>query len=644
LNCRVNLFATIATVFLGSFAQAQSRTAVDSLLEQMNTSEVRAEVIISELSKPLLQNAAIHDRALIHDRIAYAFRELGIYDSASVHAWHVLRLAPEDNVLRSRAYSLLGYVAFQTEAWSRSAGYYADAARLFRLTGDQQGLLAATHYQAQIDRTLGYADDALKKYEQARALAKELNDVVTEKQLVLETAMLFRTMERYRDAEDYLNRSLLLSKGDTSRLTVVHREWGKLLEDQSAYRGARTHYEAILQWTRNSDRFPSYLDMVRVNAALHLLDSANHYADSAEYAATISGNIRFMRDCYKSRYQLAAQMQDSSQAFYYLLKFKEYDDSVSREETERRIQNIRHELFLSASEASVRTAELEARLTEISERRIRDQKVFLWMSIGLGATAAIFLGLWVFTWRRTRDSMSQQRSQSQDLASKNAKVFAVMARDLQGPVATFSNLSRSMPMLLKGASMEDINVTVRGLHRSAQELQQTLQELLDWAVTQSGSMPFRPEVFSCWKLAVEVKDELQPWADEHGVTATLLVPEGVTTFADRAMVKIVWRTLLFNAIRFSREGQTVTLLSGKKEDLITMGVKDNGQGIAQSRLQVLLSWDPPESAGREKGVGLPMCRELVRRNGGDLFAESQEGHGSTFYFTLPEHPPAAAQF
>lgn len=639
MNGRALFIAAVIITLVTRVSWAQQKSSVDSLLEQLNASGMRADVLISELSKPLLHGTAPHDLAMVHDRIAYAFKELEIYDSASVHAWHVLRLAPEDNVLRSRALALLGFLAFETEAWERSAGYYGEAARLFRVIEDKTSLLEALHYQAQIDQQLGFTEYALSKYEEARALSRELNDAHTEKQLLLELAVLYRTLGRFRDAEDHLNRSLILGKNDTAQLSKVRREWGMLLEDQGSLREARAYYLQGLNGARASDPFPGYLDLVRVNASLQLLDSANQYADSAEYVAIVSGNIRYLRACFQARHQLSVQMNDSAQAYSYLVKFKAYDDSVTRQEMRRSVENVRHELFLSTSEASVRAAELQTWLDELSARRERDQQVFILMSVGLGAAAAIFLGMWFFTWRRNRERLKQQRSHTQDLAAKNAKVFAVMARDLQGPVATFSNLSRSMPMLLKGASMEDIHVTVRGLHRSAQELQQTLQELLDWAVTQSDAMPYRPEMFSCWKLAGEVKDELQPWADEHGVTATLLVPEGVTTFADRAMIKIIWRTLLFNAIRFSREGQTVTLFSGKKENVITMGVKDNGQGIAQSRLQVLLSWEPPGTATKEKGIGLPMCRELVRRNGGDLFAESQEGHGSTFYFTLPEHPP-----
>jgi signal transduction histidine kinase len=82
------------------------------------------------------------------------------------------------------------------------------------------------------------------------------------------------------------------------------------------------------------------------------------------------------------------------------------------------------------------------------------------------------------------------------------------------------------------------------------------------------------------------------------------------------------------------------VFSGKRDNLITMGVKDHGPGIEAGKLNSILNWS--DADGRERGVGLPMCRELVRRNGGELFVESEVGQGSTFFFTLPENPPGVA--
>lgn len=179
------------------------------------------------------------------------------------------------------------------------------------------------------------------------------------------------------------------------------------------------------------------------------------------------------------------------------------------------------------------------------------------------------------------------------------------------------------------------------LHKSLAEVMQSLTQLVDWSVAQSGTLPFRPEVFSCHQLAATVEAQLRPLAEENGLKVEFLVPDAVHAFADRTMVSVVLRTLLYNAIRFSAEGRPVTIFSGRKDDLITLGVKDNGKGIPPDRLRQLFLWSKDAQGSGNQGIGLPLCRDLVARNGGNLYAESKVGEGSTFYFSLPEHQPAS---
>ncbi len=636
-----HLLLSLLSILLSGACLAQSSRSVDSLLRVANAEEMRPQAVITLLSRHLV-SAQAADQARLHDRVAAAFREMGLLDSASAHAWHVLRITGDsDAALRSRANVLLGFVSYRRNALTRSAGFYREAAKLFVRLDDKQGLLEALTYQARIDDRLQFAEEALTRYDQARTLAHELRDAVSERILLFEMAGVLRALERYSDAEEFYKRSLALSAGDSIRMGQVNVELGKLFEAKSEFLQAKGHYLSALGYLKQLDPFPVYQRLADAFASQNLLDSASLYADSAEQVAMASEVIDYLRDGYQLRYRLAAQMRDSARAFNYLLRFKQYDDSLKYLNALADIQNARDEVFLGASEASLRTAELQVQLKSTREREERNQQRYLYISTGCGLAAALFLSLWFFTLQRSRHRNREQQNRIADLAGKNEKVFAHMAHELQGPVSTFANLTRSMPGQLKESKPEEVAEMLSYLHRSTQEVAQSLHELMDWAVTQSETMPFRPEVFSCRKLAEQVQEELQAWAGEHDVETEMLVPEDVTAFADRSMTKIVLRTLLHHAVGSSPEGQTVTIFSGKKDSLITMGVKNHGHPLTEEQIQSLLSWNPDAEGGRERGVGLPLCRELIRRTGGELYAESRPGQGNTFYFTLPERPADA---
>ncbi len=619
-------------------ALAQTAAQIDSAVQASR--DLSPPSAISLLTPYLAQVVDPAAGATIHDRISDAFLEQGFLDSAAVHAWHVLRMAPEDNVLSSRAYVRLGFISYQREAFERAEDFYARASHLLTVLDDRPALLMSRTYEGRVLDHLERPAEALPLYEQAIQLAVMQEDKPLELQLSFELAGVLRKLSRYSDAEDILQKLVAHSGWDSTRIALVWNELGRVYEARDDYRGALAAYAQLLNYCRKTDAFPGYHQLLRMYIQLDQLDSADRFADSSEVAAQNSGQMVYLRDCFRDRHHLALRQRDTVKAYAYLLKFSAYDDSIQQEIADRSIQRIRDEQIISSSEALVRIAELEAVVRGRSERVARNEERFVWISVGSSVIAVLFLSLWFFNRRRYKMKLQRLEEENKDLAAKNAKVFSVLAQDLQGPLAVFSNLARSMPNQLKDAKPEEASVLMGHLHRSTQEVQQSLHEMLDWAITQSGTMPFRPEFFSCRGLADQVVKELEPWATEHGVAPMLLMPEHVTAYADRAMIRMVLRTLVYNAIRFSPEGAAVSIFSGKREDLTTVGVKDHGPGLSPEKLSVLLEWS--EAEDQRRGVGLPMCRELVRRNGGDLYIESTPGQGSTFYFTLPENPPGLA--
>lgn len=625
-------------VLCGSSGSAQSPEEVDSLIE--GSRNLPPSEAIDRLTGTLGQVGDPALEAALHDRIADAFLEQGFLDSAAIHAWHVLRMAPDNNLLCSRSYVRLGFISYQREAFERAEDFYARASRLLTLLDDRPALLVSRTYEARVLDHLERPDEALPRYEQALQLAKLQQDIPMEYQLSFELSGVLKKLGRYSDAADILTRLVNHSGWDSVRLALAWNALGSVYEARGDDRHALTAYRKLLDYVRASDPFPGYHQVLRMYIRLDQLDTARRYADSAGTAAVAGAQLAYLRDYYRERHNLARRSGDTVEAYGYLLKFKVYEDSLLKEAAERSVQRVREEQIISASEALVRIAELEAHDRDRNERVLRNEERFLWISTGSSVVAVFFLSLWYFTRRRSKERLQQLEVQVRDLSAKNTKVFSALSQHLQGPLSIFGNLTRSMPSQLKDANPSETTELLRHLHYSTQEVQQSLHELLDWAVTQSGTLPFRPEFFSCRNLAEQVVHDLEPWAVEHGVAPMLLVPEHVTAFADRAMVRMVLRTLLYNAIRFSPEGTAVSVFSGKRDNLITMGVKDHGPGIPADRISTVLEW--VDTDARERGVGLPMCRELIRRNGGDLHVESEAGQGSTFFFTLPENPPGLA--
>lgn len=639
----VKLFKIISIlVLLVGFltgAEAQRRPSLDSLLSKADDPSRLPESVILLLSERVSRYEDPDDQAWIHDRISWAYRETGVFDSAAAHAWHVLRLAPDNKALCSRAYQTLGLVAFRKEAVERAEDFYGRALNLSVQLQDSPGILTACKQLGYIQSRLGRYTEAIDQYQRALNLVAQLGDTITRNQLVFDMAKTYRDMHAFPKAEEFLLRSLKSSGKDSAKRSLVYRELGRLEEEKQNLRKAIPNYMLAVNLDRKQGApLAEYQALVRIYTQLNVLDTAARYADSAEVAALKTGDAATLRDCFQLRYKLAEKSKDTAAAYVYHVRYRQYDDSVKEREANRRVQHVRDELILGASEASVRTADLQAKLNE-SREAFERQKYYLFSIAG---GAAMLVLLFVFLWYRTRVSMDEMRRESQEkvnaLEARNEKLFTVVAHDLQAPVATFSNLARSIAPQLAQATTEERIELLRQLASVTTEVRHSLNELLDWAVAHSGTVPFRPETFSCRQLATSIEEDLRPIAEEHVVTLSFLIPEAQTAYGDRSMIRVVLRTLVYHALRCSPEGQIVTVFFGRKEQLVAIGVKDHGTALSAEKRRQLLNGHPVAGDERDKGIGLSMCRSLIRRNGGDLFVESGPNEGNTIYLTLPEQP------
>jgi signal transduction histidine kinase len=126
------------------------------------------------------------------------------------------------------------------------------------------------------------------------------------------------------------------------------------------------------------------------------------------------------------------------------------------------------------------------------------------------------------------------------------------------------------------------------------------------------------------------------------IIKTALLPQAFID-ADKAMISTVLRNLISNAIKFTKKGGEITLIAREENAKLWVAVKDNGIGIPQHRLEKLFRIEESESTpgtSNEKGTGLGLilCKEFIEKHGGKIWAESEEGKGSVFYFNLPYKP------
>jgi len=170
-------------------------------------------------------------------------------------------------------------------------------------------------------------------------------------------------------------------------------------------------------------------------------------------------------------------------------------------------------------------------------------------------------------------------------------------------------------------------------------LTQIVQELLQLSRVESGQAPLRLAPTRVSDVLTRPIDRLRPQAERAELGISVDVPPSIPrVLADEERVQQVVTNLVHNAIKFTPKGGTITISAQARDGEVLFSVKDTGVGIAADDLERIFERffkaDRARSGGGT-GLGLAIAKHVVQGHGGRIWAESVEGHGSTFFFTLP---------
>jgi signal transduction histidine kinase len=185
---------------------------------------------------------------------------------------------------------------------------------------------------------------------------------------------------------------------------------------------------------------------------------------------------------------------------------------------------------------------------------------------------------------------------------------------------------------------EKSSVVLEKMDRQINKLTMLIGDLLNLARIQTGRFEFRNEYFAIDDLLKETVESLQGTTEKHRIKIQGKTKKKV--YADRDRVSQVLINLLTNAIKYSPKADRIIVHSKTDRNNVTIAVQDFGIGIPKRDLNKIFDRFFRVEGADEKtypgfGIGLFVSAEIVARHGGKIWAESEKGKGSTFYFTLP---------
>jgi signal transduction histidine kinase len=237
-------------------------------------------------------------------------------------------------------------------------------------------------------------------------------------------------------------------------------------------------------------------------------------------------------------------------------------------------------------------------------------------------------------------TVAVKTSELNDLNASKDKFFSIIAHDLKNPFNTIIGFSNMLNEELSDDQTPKAREYARMINVSAVQTLKLLENLLEWANSQSGKLIYSPEHLNVYDL---VKDEvliLKEMAEGKGIELTYVIPSQLTVLADKNMIRTVLRNLISNALKYTHRNGRVEVKAFVIYNMVEIAVRDNGIGMSKTAMDQLFKIDASVSTrGTENekgtGLGLFLCKEFVEKHGGKIRAESKLGKGSVFIVSLP---------
>ncbi|MEQ9441084.1 MAG: tetratricopeptide repeat-containing sensor histidine kinase [Cyclobacteriaceae bacterium] len=499
----------------------------------------------------------------------------------------------------------------------------------------------------------GDDEKALEYFEETLALFRAIDDAKGVSHMLNNMGVIHRSAGDLVKAKEYFIQSIQIKEArkDTLSLPRSYANMGSLFNDLGADNQAWHYYrkaDSLFRFIRDKQGLASNLNaMAQLSQDQGKLSRAKKFAAEGLQIAQETNTLTNIQKTSQQLAKISEQLEDFSAAYRYLQMYTAAKDSLFKENQANHLEDLKAQFDSEQQASKIAMLEKDQQLQQARLQRQKDiEHALLSGIIILLILLFIFINMYRVNRRQKKlltvqnQEIHRQKEALREINETKDRFFSILSHDLKGPLNTLKGFVFLLSQQAEAMTRQEVKEMSDRIGDSLQNLQQLLDNLLTWSLSQIQQQRLDPEALSLYELTEEIFRLYEPAATEKQIRLKNSIKGDVMALADRNSVNTVLRNLVANSIKFSYPEMTITVGSHVEDEQVLIRVTDQGMGMDQATVAHLFSLDKKTSGigtANEKGsgFGLVLCEELVRKNGGQLWVASEEGKGSTFTFTLP---------
>ncbi len=552
-------------------------------------------------------------------------------------------------------YNSIGMSYYYVDEFEKALANLIEAVKTFEINNDPKGLSRMYINMAMVYNRLGDYVTTIEYYKRAASLSENIGATERVGAAFNGVGVGYYNDSKMDSAKIYFRKAMRIFRSidNEFRMAATINNLANIYLDEgdSLELGLKYYQEAYEVFDRMDDLRRkvfvmeglgcAYRDLGNYSKAMKIFNEGLRLSVENDYGYYI------LHLFYKDISMVYELQGKTEQAFSFYKQFKAYQDSMRREERLWQATAIEKKYEMSKSEALISQLNAEKELTMVQLQKDRAFR-------NLGIFAILFL-LIVITYvsfgnynrkkinrilTEKNIQIEAQRNELEQLNASKNKFFSLIAHDLKNPLHTVLGFSYLLNHEYERFDDVSKKKYAKDIYNATNNIFRLLQNLLDWSRSQTGRLKYEPVIFELSSMQEKICNLLKPYAEQKNIDLKYDVPGDIYVYATPMMIETILRNLVSNAIKFTKSGGEVSISFKHYEKEVSICVKDTGIGMTEEEVDQLFSI---ESKIRKKGteneegsgLGLILCYEFIKLNRGKIWAESKEGEGSCFCFTVP---------
>ncbi|WP_318348775.1 tetratricopeptide repeat-containing sensor histidine kinase [Aquipluma nitroreducens] len=530
---------------------------------------------------------------------------------------------------------------------------YEDAVAIYYQALEQAEQLHDSILLAKVTLNLGMVYDELEDYDEA---INFFHKALTISQSIKDSSVIAKTYQNiaisYQNKKDLAKaleynekaNELAILKKDTTMIIDVINNFGTIAYDQKNLVKSLDYYSKALNlYQKIKDR--KGIAMAYNNIGLVYLDK-NEYEKSIDYfnkSLALATELKmhgFIGDIYSNLTIYYQQKKDFKKAFYCYDRFNAIYDSLAGEKKNKMIYQIQAKYKLGRNTRELEELKVKNR-SQLNAIDSAKSSQFYWVAITV--LVMVLMCATVYLLYKEKELANELKNKTKELYELNVskdKFFSIIAHDLKNPFNVLVSYTGILKTDLELFSKEELEQIISDLNEASENGYNLLQNLLIWTRSQTNRIHILKTNFVLADIFNDVKGLAELNLTNKEQTLSVEIDQNLGVYADKDMISVVLRNLVFNAIKFSVKGSVIYLNASLVGSNVRIDVVDSGIGISEESIKKLFTLDKNTMThGTEgetgTGLGLVLCKEFVEKNDGTIWVESKLGKGSVFSFTIP---------